>query len=160
MQPVIRDARASDRDTLREVYLLSRVDTFRWLDTSRFALDDFDAAVSGERILVAERGGRVVGFASVWEADDYLHNLFVHPAHLGTGVGHALLAAAEARSRGPMTLKCLVRNERALRFYAAHGWREVARGATDDGEHVILSSGGRPAAGPVTAPAGTGDPAP
>ena len=141
--PAVRAFRESDRAALREVYLLSRMDTFRWLDTSRFALEDFDAKVEGEHVLVAERGGVAVGFASVWEADAYLHNLFVHPAHVGTGVGHALLTAVEARSAGPLRLKCLVRNERAIRFYRAHGWTEVARGETADGEHAILRSGGR-----------------
>lgn len=147
--PHIRPFREDDRPSLRAIYLASRVETFRWLDTSGFRPEDFDASVEGERIWVAETDGEVVGFASVWTADDFLHNLFVHPAHVGTGAGRALLLHCLADAAGPMTLKCLVRNERALAFYRAHGWTEVERGSTEHGEHAIMRSGAAPAAAPT-----------
>jgi len=49
------------------------------------------------RIVVAEEGGRLLGFAAF--DDQWLHALFVVPERWGAGVGHALLDAA-----GPVRL--------------------------------------------------------
>jgi GNAT superfamily N-acetyltransferase len=64
-----------------------------------------EAARGGERFLVAERDGFVVGFAS-WQ-DGELVSLFVHPDNQGRGAGASLADAclAEAADSGaPITL--------------------------------------------------------
>ena len=89
----------------------------------------FTAATQGEAILVAERGGIVTGFAAVYTGDapDYfLHHLYVHPAHSGSGIGRQLLAAVVARFGPRLSLKTQLSNTGARRFYARAGWVEDA----------------------------------
>lgn len=91
----------------------------------------FLRATQDEQLLVAERGGTVVGFAAVYTGnapDHFLHHLYVHPAHGGLGVGTQLLAAVVARFGPHLSLKTQLANTRARRFYARAGWVE------DDGD--------------------------
>jgi GNAT superfamily N-acetyltransferase len=92
-------------------------------------------------VLVAERDGRVVGFAVVGAAEDprgggELYAINVDPDHWGTGAGRALLLAAQdelARlGYGEAVLWVLPGNHRARRFYQAAGW--VADGAERSAE--------------------------
>jgi GNAT superfamily N-acetyltransferase len=87
-------------------------------------------------VLVAERDGRVVGFAVLRAAEDpegagELAAINVDPDHWGTGAGRALLAAAHAElarlGYREAVLWVLPGNRRARRFYEAAGW--VADGA-------------------------------
>lgn len=59
-----------------------------------------------------------------------LHDVAVVPTHRGRGVGRALLAAVEAKARElgccKLTLEVLDKNERALRTYAAAGFKRFA----------------------------------
>lgn len=74
-------------------------------------------------ILAAEVDGRIVGFAA--RRGGYLEALFVEARK--RGVGAVLLAASEEamRSTGEReaTLRCLVGNDAARRFYERRGWR-------------------------------------
>ena len=84
---------------------------------------------------VAEREGRVVGFAQVGppmdagevEGTGQLYTIYVDPDQIGTGVGRALMgrAVAELRRRGfgSAYLWVLGSNDRARRFYERAGWR-------------------------------------
>jgi N-acetylglutamate synthase-like GNAT family acetyltransferase len=76
----------------------------------------------GERYLVAERAGRLVGYAARREGE--VTAVFVAPAHARTGVGAALLAALErqARREGAGSLFVLAARS-AVGFYAAAGYR-------------------------------------
>jgi putative acetyltransferase len=51
----------------------------------------------------------------------HIDMLFADPAAIGSGVGAALLADAEAR--GARSLECFEANNAARRFYERHGWR-------------------------------------
>ncbi|WP_330460693.1 GNAT family N-acetyltransferase [Streptomyces sp. NBC_00820] len=83
--------------------------------------------------LVAERAGETVGWAAIGPyrdddgptADAELYAIYVDPAHLGGGVGRALLAESVARcSEYPrMLLWVLKENVRARRFYERAGFR-------------------------------------
>lgn len=85
-------------------------------------------------VLVAERGGAVIGMVTVQlvvstaEGGDagLVEDLVVAAAHRGTGVGRLLLAAAEdwARGRGATRLQLLADRDNALAlgFYARVGW--------------------------------------
>lgn len=112
---------------------------------------------------VAERFGEAVGFYAlgrVSAAEVELEALFVEPAHIGTGVGRALLAhaVAEAVRRGAATL-VIQSDPNAAAFYEAAGCVRVgARESTSiPGRRLPLYSlrldSGRVAAAAVPAAA-------
>ena len=84
--------------------------------------------------IVAEDGGRVVGFAGVGPAEDddaspaagEVYAIYVSPDRLREGIGRALLARAEQalRDRGyeVATLWVLATNAGAMAFYESVGW--------------------------------------
>ncbi|NBE55618.1 GNAT family N-acetyltransferase [Streptomyces boluensis] len=90
-----------------------------------------DPAVVG---LVAERDGAIVGWASFGPyrdsdlppTDTELYALYVHPEHIGTGAGRALMAEVLARCAASgvrrLLLWVLKENARARRFYARAGF--------------------------------------
>ena len=55
----------------------------------------------------------------------HIDMIFVAPAAIGTGAGHALLVDAQAR--GARSLECFAANTPARRFYERHGWHVVDR---------------------------------
>ncbi|HZB86562.1 MAG TPA: GNAT family N-acetyltransferase [Gaiellaceae bacterium] len=74
-------------------------------------------------VVIAERGGRPVGFAGVTAG--WLKNLFVVPDEWGRGAGTALHDEAVRLLRGKNAgarLWVLEENERARRFYERRGW--------------------------------------
>ena len=79
----------------------------------------------GETMLVAERDGAVVGFASIKET--MLFGLYVDPAR-GRGAGRVLLEAAEdeVRRRGASILS-LQATLNAVPFYRQHGFMRQQR---------------------------------
>lgn len=128
----------TDREMLSRIYLESRQHTFTWLSPSSFCLTDFDRDTAGEAIWVAERHGTLVGFVSVHEGDNFVHNLYVATQWLGHGIGSQLLATSLANVGSPARLKCLVNNVLAISFYQTKGWQKVGEGVSDDGKYVVL----------------------
>ena len=63
------------------------------------------------------------GFALV--QGDVLMHLYVHPDALGTGVGHALFEHVKTVRPAGFEFWVFQQNERARRFYEAHGARAV-----------------------------------
>jgi GNAT superfamily N-acetyltransferase len=91
-------------------------------------------------ILVAERAGEVIGFATVGparepEAAGELYAINLDPDHWGTGAGRALLEAAQTELArlgvDETVLWVLTGNARARRFYEIAGW------AADGAERTI-----------------------
>jgi len=92
----------------------------------------FGARPAAEAI-VAERGGRAVGFALFFTTFStflckpgiYLEDLFVEPGHRGHGIGKALLARLAAlaveRGCGRLEWRVLDWNEPSIRFYESLG---------------------------------------
>ncbi|CFR23246.1 GNAT family N-acetyltransferase [Yersinia kristensenii] len=134
----IRQYQESDRPFLRTLYLASRRAAFSWLDEERFHLEDFDSAILDETILVAIDGDNHLGFASLFIAENFLHNLFVAPHIQQRGVGKALLLAAQNLFTGQGSLKCLTKNQQARVFYQKHGWVEIATGKSHDGDYILM----------------------
>ncbi|GAA3521164.1 GNAT family N-acetyltransferase [Nocardioides daeguensis] len=80
---------------------------------------------------VAESGGGVVGYARFTRT--WLDDLYVDPAHQGTGVGGALLDLVKVRHPDGFSLWVFEQNAPARAFYAARGL--VEREHTDGSEN-------------------------
>lgn len=146
----IRTARKEDHPVLAEIFLRARMDAFGWAVPASHAWEDFAEQTEGEMIHLAEdEAGEILGFISVWEADNFVHHLFVAPEHQRKGVGKALLDDLSSRRSGPFTLKCVEENTAALAFYQMQGWREIGDGTTPDGRYLLLEW--RPAEGSAIA---------
>ncbi len=97
--------------------------------------------------LVAEAGGKIVGYLMAWKIVDQLHilNIAADPDYRRRGVGTALLRAAsvsaEEMGLGAITLEVRESNNEARAFYRRHGF--VATGLrrsyyADNGEDAII----------------------
>ncbi|WP_305906462.1 GNAT family N-acetyltransferase [Methylomarinum sp. Ch1-1] len=105
-------------------------------------LAEFSRRINGEVVHVAEIGGQIAGFVSVWEAQAFIHHLYVCPRFQGQGLGKALLQMCERRYGRPLSLKCICANRRALGFYRRNGWISKGSGSGVDGawERLWLKS--------------------
>jgi GNAT superfamily N-acetyltransferase len=128
MRSVVRDALASEIDIVREIYrrsslsndgdapnLLAHPDALVWSGT----------ALHEHRVRVAERDGRVVGFATTVDGDGVLEldDLFVEPDSMRRGVGRDLIVdlVSNARQRGARRVE-VTANDHAMDFYATVGF--------------------------------------
>lgn len=135
---VVREYLEADRPFLRTLYLSARKTAWTWLNNQRWRLEDFDGATFDETILVAEIEGHIVGFASLWLPDSFLHNLFVDPVWQRRGVASALLNACYPLCHGTMALKCLQDNLGAQQFYLHHGWKIISSGVSEHGNYYLM----------------------
>lgn len=125
---LVRRARSSDSADIKA--LLDRSWRTHWaphLDMGAWAR--YEAARPVEAyvdvylgaMMVAERGGVVVG---MYHLDDgMLHAIHVDSWAIGTGVGAALMAHAEAAGARRLDVRAF--NARARAFYASRGWVEI-----------------------------------
>jgi len=138
MNLFLREFLETDRKTLRELFVSARNAAFSWSASDAHKLEDFDIVTEGEKIVVAVVSSDPIGFASIWEPDSFLHNLFVHPNFQGQGVGRALLAYCEKYFSDIPTLKCVKANKNARRFYQAQGWTVRSEAVGPDGPYVLM----------------------
>jgi len=130
--------RTEHAESLRHVYRQARQVAFSWVDPALFQLADFDDVIQGETVLVAIQQENPVGFIAWWPPDNFVHSLFVSSEFSGKGIGKALLEACLAEIERPATLKCVVANQPALRFYQSMGWVPVEEGESPEGTYVLL----------------------
>ncbi|EJL6307608.1 GNAT family N-acetyltransferase [Vibrio cholerae] len=126
----IKEFSACNLESLRKLYLDSRRDSFPWLKADSFRIEDFDRDSQGERIWLSEVLGNVAGFISIWEPDNFIHNLYVATEYQRQGLGSMLLNCAKMKY-GNLSLKCMVQNQKALNFYLSQGFEIVSQ--VDDG---------------------------
>lgn len=127
----LRPARAADATAVAEVLILSRRalmpfapavhgdgETLAWVSST---------LVPAGGVTVAEFEGRVVGVlaVSLRPPASWIDQLYVHPAHVGAGVGSALLAQALAVLPRPVRLHTFQANLAARAFYERHGFAAV-----------------------------------
>jgi len=141
---LIRYALPEDLPALRDLFLQSRQTAFVWDKSSGFELEDFDRQTVGERQLIALTGDRILGLISVWEPDNFIHHLHIHPDAVGRGVGRKLLRALPGWSTTPYQLKCVCENTKALAFYIANGFIQIGTGSARGEEYFFLRSVGKP----------------
>src|SRR4051812_73356 len=119
----LRAGRTEDADALASIHTRSRAAAMPWLpvlhDQAETRSWMRDVVLAEQRVVVAERNGRVVGFAAVH--GDWLEQLYVAPEAIGSGVGRPLLDAAKAECPDGLSLYVFTRNVRARRFYEAAG---------------------------------------
>jgi putative acetyltransferase len=74
------------------------------------------------RVVLAERGGALIGFVTIDPQTMYLDQIVVAPEHWGSGV--ALMLLEEAKRLSPRGIDLLVNkdNFRAIKFYEKHGF--------------------------------------
>ena len=101
--------------------------------TPQMVADTLFGARPAAEAMMAERGGRAVGFALYFTTFStflckpglYLEDLFVEPAHRGHGVGKALLARLAAlameRGCGRFEWRVLDWNTPSIKFYESLG---------------------------------------
>jgi GNAT superfamily N-acetyltransferase len=130
---VIRDARPDDLERLLTIQREASVAGFaKVFPPERYAYPTDDVREVWREALadpdvdayVAELKRESVGAVTV--DDDFLRQLYVLPAHWGTGIGSALLERGleRMRERGATRAKLwtLEGNERGRRFYERRGW--------------------------------------
>lgn len=149
--PAIRPAVAADAAAIARIYNEGIADRLATLETEERTPDERTAwlAARGERhpVLVAERGGAVVGWGALnpfnpRPAYRFVADFSVYVAReaRGTEVGGALLAALLARARRlgyhKLVLAAFPENAAGLRLYRRFGFREVGtyreQGRLDD----------------------------
>jgi len=132
--PVLRLATPQDAPAVAAVHLRARADAMPWLpqlhsdEQTRTWVRD--VLLVSQRVTVAEDGGAVAAYSAT--SDGWLEHLYVLPEAQGRGYGRALLERAQDESDGSLRLRVFERNARARAFYAAAGWREVARGTGNE----------------------------
>jgi GNAT superfamily N-acetyltransferase len=133
-----------------------RYERLTWPEVRRAAAEEREAGWerglrrdrAPDPVLVAERDGRVVGFAVVRAAEDpegagELAAINVDPDHWGTGAGRALLVAAHAElarlGYEEAVLWVLPGNHRARRFYEVAAWVADGIERTDEVLGVVVA---------------------
>lgn len=119
----IKTATAADRAALAEIYLIDRQQDFPWVTDPQLA--DFEHDSRGEFVLVAWVDGQRAGFCSLYRLANFIHLLFIAPEFRQMGIGESLLTEMRQYATEPMTLKCVMANEGALKFYARVGFQIV-----------------------------------
>ena len=137
----LRPYRASDEDAAIAL----------WLETWQQAYPSIDFAarlpwwrerwrnelVANAAIVVAEQSDALIGFVTI-DAEGYLDQLVVSPAHWGSKLGDALVDEAKRRSPDGVTLKVNADNARAIRFYARNGFVRTGEEVNSSGRAVLL----------------------
>ncbi len=140
ISPLIRDADIGDLAAIAEIYNEGIADRIATLDEdpkSEEAIDEWFAAhVDRYGVLVAERAGRIVGWASL---NPYSHrctyrgvadiSIYIERIARGAGVGSGLLAALERRAKiagfHKLVLFALPFNDAGIHLYEKFGFRTV-----------------------------------
>jgi ribosomal protein S18 acetylase RimI-like enzyme len=159
--PTIRPALPGDAGAIARVHVETWQSAYRGLIADDM-LDSLDVehrattwrivierALPGSDILIAERDGVIVGFCSCGRSrsDDSgtvgeVYAIYVHPDAAGTGVGGALLRAAERcmRDNGftEATLQVLETNAQSRGFYEHLGWRDTGEREDEVVAGVVL----------------------
>ncbi|QEX22377.1 acetyltransferase [Hypericibacter adhaerens] len=145
--PRLRGYDPHDRDACARIFVAAQRVAFPWEPADAVRLSDFDRAIEGERLWVAELPApassltpwAIAGFVAVFMPDRFVHSLFVEPVFHGRGVGSALLEQALRATAGSASLKCDERNRKACFFYERRGWRACEWGWAPSGPWIRFS---------------------
>lgn len=125
---------------LQRIFLEVRQKTFYWLDDAKeYHLTDFERETKGEFVLVAVLNNKVVGFISLWMADNFIHHLYIDENYQQQNIGSILLGEAIKIMNSPIKLKCLAKNENAIKFYKKKGFAAIEKGISNHGEYILFA---------------------
>jgi L-amino acid N-acyltransferase YncA len=134
----IRAMRADDWPGVERIYAAGIATGDATFETEPPTWEAFDAGRLAAHRLVAERDGKVVGWAAVSGVSERCvyagvveHSVYVDPAHAGQGVGTALLQAliASTEAAGIWTIQTGIfpENTASLALHERSGFRVVGR---------------------------------
>jgi ribosomal protein S18 acetylase RimI-like enzyme len=123
----IRRARPEEIGACAALYVQVLCETFTWLPPERHRSEDFFRAAREEEVYVAVEDGHILGLATLYRPQAFLHSLYVRDR--GRGVGKALLDHVTSEAGGTLALKVQAPNTRAQAFYAREGFQFVERGS-------------------------------
>gem|GEM_PF-184598 len=132
----VRRATDLDRDALDALYRECRR-AADWLPAMR-SQASFAAVSAGEAVFVAVDATGLLGLVSAWEAEPFIHHLYVREESRRTGVAAALLDSLVGTLPFPWRLKCVRANTQALDFYLKRGWRQTGEGVGSEGAYFEL----------------------
>lgn len=143
-RPHIRPAEPEDLPELRAVY--RRASWSNEGDRPLFAehpelLDFSGTAVHEGRTLVADAGGRIVGFVTLLETGSTaeVEDLFVDPGSMRHGIGRALVEAIAGFAAGRGWARIEVdANPHAEEFYTRTGFEQAGRVPLEHGEAIRM----------------------
>lgn len=138
MNIIIEKAQAKDYDRLREIFYSTRLENFHWLKKEEIKITDFDECTVDELILVAKTNENILGFISIYEKEKFIHNLFIDSKFKRCGAGKALLTHAIENIGFPLSLKCVKKNEKALKFYMSLGWKIIEEVSDEEPYYLIV----------------------
>lgn len=141
MNCTIQSYSCQEKEKLSKIYYKILHDEFPWVNQNELSMENFEKSTEGEAIYVAFVGDEVVGFASVWEQDSFIHNLFVSKQYRRLGVGKKLLEKVISIYPKPMTLKCVKENHNAVSFYMNNGWKIERQEMGSEGAYYLMSFG-------------------
>ncbi len=137
MMTVIRKAKPGDTSQLEILFQLTRQQAFTSRPALEFTLGDYQKSTNDDEVWVIEKNDVIVGFVSTYPADNFIHNLFVHPTYQKQGYGSQLLQIAEATLAKPMTLKIALYNLKVCSFYKKHGWQQLSVNEDAEESYVL-----------------------
>lgn len=131
---IIRRATLEDRQAIYEIQRSAILETCRRSypeeDVTVWAgllSPDSYHAIHDRYFVVAERGGRILGFGQLDEQEGEVEAIYVSPAAERAGIGSAILRHLEARARECGLKELKVRSTlNAESFYARHGYQHLA----------------------------------
>lgn len=138
MTPVIRRMEPEDVPSCAELYDRVARRTFTWFDRLDDQAEKFRSEATREEVYVALCDDRLVGLASFYRPDSFLHSLYVDYAEHGRGFGSALLTHIEAIADAPVSLKVQTRNLQAREFYERRGLKIIEEGQDSDQSQWVL----------------------
>ena len=130
----IRDFRDSDLDSVIEVYNRART-AAACFSSNNASRQDFSRLTANEEVMVATAGEALVGFISTWVPEKFVHHLYVEPTYHRRGVANALIKICVARHGLPLSLKSLVANTNACKYYESNLWVVEASGQGIEGAY-------------------------
>lgn len=72
-------------------------------------------------------------------ADNFIHHLYIDENYQHQNIGSIVLDEAIKIMNSPVKLKCLVKNEKAVKFYEKKGFIALEKGVSNHGEYILYA---------------------